>query len=524
MPDEVLRTAMQICLSETPTISTTDPRQHSGILDLPEELIDTIIRVVKNTAPVSDFWNCLKTCRKWHRIGLAIHGCLDFSVSATIESGARRHAIQQEEKSTSIEHLTDFSMNPPSQLFLCELRSLTVHVLHGRISSPFNPVSGRNFFESLSDSLKITRKLAMFSLKFADDGWDFPVRDVPAIPETQLAKLVSVLPSTVINLEIDTAGVDLPPSEELLRADQASHLCYQISRIFPRLQHFRLRVAHVCETILDLGPDLEPCFCTKAYCGVGLGKSSCPRICSWDLRRMTVWIPTGQDKENNSFVQASKRLTEHCASHAPFTILVNQQHTHTCVLSPGIAVCTNFTWSVTSNFCSNRTSGYSDHNHRSGSNVQNMPCRDHNFLLRSPRRYFLPNDDNPRTPFPYMAEWAVESQNRWTQDSHRGCRYPICDGSQPGDPFWKTTRDGRGLWACLFPKCQIRCQSFYALQGHQLYGHPEKPHDGMYHSYYPCPSVGCSRVGRWGFYRKKELEEHLLSHHLNPCTMDLPSD
>ncbi|ORY09004.1 hypothetical protein BCR34DRAFT_487985 [Clohesyomyces aquaticus] len=493
------------------------------IHDLPEELLDAILRNIRDTAPASDFWNCLKACRQWHRIGLAVHGHLDLSTSAIIESETRRHDLKAEVDNTLIPLKTEFMIHTPSSWFLSGLRCLTVHVLHSRIASPFEPV-GKGFFEQLCDTFKTTKRLSTFSLRFADDGWDFPVTDVPAILGTQLARLVSELPSTVVNLEIDTVGVDIPPSRELLEVNPTGHLCYQISQIFPRLQHLRLRVAHVCEILLDSGPLFEPCLCTRAYCGVSLGKASCPLAASWKMRRLTVWIPEGQDDSNNSFVRASKRLTEHCASHAPLAVLVHQRRTLTCTLDPGF-ICGNFTWSVESNFHNLRASGYTEHNQLSRWDAKRFSCRDHEILTRSPRRYFLLSDERtPRTPFPYMTEWVLESSSMWAQKGHQGCRYPIAKGNEPGHPYWEASYPEKGLWACLFPRCRTRCRSLHALQGHQMYMHPEKPYDECHHGFYPCPSVGCSRIGVAGFPGKEEVEEHVRRHHRNACTMQQDSD
>jgi len=133
------------------------------------------------------------------------------------------------------------------------LRSLTIHVLHARIQAPFIAVEGRDLFGSLADTLTLARRLTTFSLRFADQGWDFPHLDVPAVPSSQLSRIVEALLASVVNLEIDTFGTDVPPSESLLRGDMSKHFCHQTGKRIHQLRHLR----------------------------------------SWDMQYLTLWLPWG---------------------------------------------------------------------------------------------------------------------------------------------------------------------------------------------------------------------------------------
>ncbi|KAF2257895.1 hypothetical protein CC78DRAFT_549544 [Lojkania enalia] len=307
---------MELINNKVPAASLPAEKRQIQIHNLPEELLDVILQYVKTSASTGQFWDCFRTCRQWHRIGLGVHGNLELSMLAILESGTRRHKMMQEDPEMNIKIVTNFAIHLPSRLCLSVLRALTVYVMNARIASPFNP-NKKDFFGSLADTFKTTKKLSSFSLKFADDGWDFPFTDVPAISETQLARLVSALPSTVINLEIDTAGADLPRSEEMLKVNPDNYLCYLIGKIFPRLQHVRLRAAHVCQALLESGLNFDPSCCTKAYCGVRRHIQSCQITFSWALRTLSVWMPIKEDERSSSFIQAAKVLTEHCACHSP---------------------------------------------------------------------------------------------------------------------------------------------------------------------------------------------------------------
>lgn len=484
---------------EVPTLSspgtTKMKTREKHILELPEELTEMLLLQVKIAGPSKDFWNCLKTCRDWHRIGLGIHGELDHTVATIVESYQRRPGQPQEHVDSNFDHRTDFDLGGPSPLYISELRSLTVHVRHARIAAPFAPIPGRDLFESISDMFQGMRKLTTFSLKFACDGWDFPHGDVPAIPQSKLARLVANLPSTVVNLEIDTAGVDVPPGADLVASDER-HLCFQLGKAIGRLRHLRLRLGHVCGHILHAEqnpPIIGDTAVEHGVDGFVLPKTSTAR----SLETFTLWIPNTGDTEAIDLLWSGKRPMS--LKNALMTIIRQEPilTRPTAVdrhRSPGSLV-----WKAR-------------YSHRGESSIERsvqvhtvnkvhsamLPpnplrhCAEHDILTTTSRRQFqVGGDVYPKSDFPYIAEWILESRSRWAQAGHLGARYPAPEAERADKPFWRkptlwhpptlmeyieykdvSVKEGTGLWACLLPGCPARCESLNHLRGHQLYAHP----------------------------------------------------
>ena len=103
----------------------------------------------------------------------------------------------------------------------------------------------------LSKILKCMANLTTFSFKLAEEGWDVPNLDVPAIPQSSIAKMISCLLGKITNLEIDTARTDIPPDNLASTLNPTNHLCKQIGNLFPQLHYLRLRVNHLCPVLLD---------------------------------------------------------------------------------------------------------------------------------------------------------------------------------------------------------------------------------------------------------------------------------
>ncbi|KAF2005718.1 hypothetical protein P154DRAFT_483193 [Amniculicola lignicola CBS 123094] len=516
-----------------------DALHKTTVSDLPEEIVDGIFRILRDTVSPAEYWNYLKICRRFHRIGLGVHGRLDYAVSTIVESQTRRQELSEEKPATRISISTDYSLKPASQQFISQLRSLTIHVLHPRIATPFIRTPGLDLFEALSQTFLVTRKLSTFSLKFSDEGWDFPHLDVPAIPQSRLARLVAALPPTVLNLELDTAGTDIPPTTNLMKMNEESHFCYQVSKIFSRLKYLRLRVGHLCNNLLAPGaprrerPREMDCECCK-----GDTQLACLVSKTWNMRRLVLWLPWGQTLEDGS-ISDLHFLTKLNPNHGTLVTVVSQVDRayppRLGIDNPPRNVYCDFEWAAGGNYHTFshmpvendvvKVFGKSDRNHRAGIPIEPThtytPCAEHLAMCRTPqRRFSIGTYHYPETPYSAMAQWDLEKENRWAQDGHGGCRYPIAEGDQHDKHGLER---GAGLFACIFPKCQKRVESLTQLRGHLMYSHPENPHDDVYYRAHPCPSIGCARVGLWGFYRLKELEEHLLSHHLRPCPTD-PGD
>ncbi|KAF2686845.1 hypothetical protein K458DRAFT_416179 [Lentithecium fluviatile CBS 122367] len=163
-------------------------------------------------------------------------------------------------------------------------------------------------------------------------------------------------------------------------------------------------------------------------------------------------------------------------------------------------------------------------------------CYEHQLMTCSPQRVFeFDGRRDPTSPYSYMAEWALENSRRWSQRGHLGSRYPICEGDEPGKPFYRAAlfyadssppqyaprNNGYNVvgWACLFPGCEAICPRFLQLRGHHYGQHPAQPRSNRpFYGNYACPSAGCDRLGTRGFNSKGALETHLLGHHLRACT------
>jgi hypothetical protein len=310
------------------------------------------------------------------------------------------------------------------------------------------------------------------------------------------------------------------------------------------LRHLRLRVSHVCEEMLLHGPRPGPrlCHCENTCeCCSGDGKDACDRVRSWALRSLSVWVPQAVNKRSRRTKHAFDLLAKLPTKHGTYVNIISQQD-----LLPGSAEPANgflrpsFVWRSESNSTSpgGQPILIYGHNVQALGAVQRPDpclryCEEHRLMATYAGRMFEMGEDAfPKSPYPYMAEWALEGSGRWAQEGHGGRRYPAMEGDGEDKPFWKPSYNatspitGRtvngmanlGLWSCLFPNCRTRCASLQHLRGHQIYAHPSEPHCGPWLGLRPCPSVGCSRIGHRGFSRHEDLQLHILTHHLYPCT------
>lgn len=537
------------------------------IRELPEELVEHILRWVKDTASPTDFWSCLRTCHQWHRVGLGLYKGLGFAACATIESDTRRCDVKEETAGLKFHLRIDFDLKMPSQLYFSLLRSLTIHIRHQRIAIPFAPSRGCDLVRYLQEVFTTTGLLSTFSLRFAD-GWDFPNLDVrnaqvrtahetytdfipylqvPAIPQSLLARLVEVLPETVIHLELDTCGTDVPPSMDFTLKNKEEHLCYQISKILARLRRLRLRVGHICNALLAFQTDTQSCnhVASCEYC-IASEQATCALLRSWQMRSMTVWIPWGQPAEDNTFVQTSKALMNPSLRNLTVIVLVHQNdekhNGRTSIIEPSESVYTQFTYRPQSNVSTavRERLEYFKFNSVTGGTLKSETvaarqrlerlnnfdriCNEHDTLISTSVRLFnlspsfgpIP-EAGSTSPYPHMAEQTLESMVSWTQNMHLGYRFPISEGNECGKPFWKESK----IWACRVVCCKERCETLVHLRGHHMWAHPERLHEASWSGYEPCPSIGCDRVGMNAFESYREAEEHLLAHHLRPCTFHI---
>lgn len=280
------------------------------ITDLPEELLQSILLYVKETESSDAFWDCLNTCRQWHRVGLGLFKGLGFAASAIIESNYRRREIDGEGLNLNTHLRIEFDVTAPSPLYLSLLRSLTIHVQHYRISSQLTAPQHNTFIRSLNELFVQTSRLTTFSLRFSED-WDFPNLDVPAVPESVLVELIESLPETVTSLELDTSGTEVPTNTETATMNHEHHLCYQISKILRRLYHLRLRIGHICgalltaDTIIPVINHRDGCNDTGLFEDVSINL-----LRTWHMRTMIVWLPWGQILSNDRFTKTFSTLLD----------------------------------------------------------------------------------------------------------------------------------------------------------------------------------------------------------------------
>lgn len=486
------------------------------ISSLPEELIEQIFKDIRQHASSRDLWKCIMTCRRWYRIGLPLITSLSYSTTAIIESDFQRNTLEEEQIDTNIQVVAYFPWHSPSQAFLSELRCLTIHVLHKRIAGTSRPLN-IDFFNHLTYILQTTRKLTTFSLKFADDGWSFPYSDIPAVPQSRIARLISALPPTVRDLEIDTMGVDLPSGELIISTCPSDHLCYQLNNIFPKLHHIRLRVRHLCCAVFDfvdseLSTDLDkaPWF-TKKSCHV---------------RSMTFWQSPAKPQDFISFQNRYKDATSPQNPHFPHLTsrLMIRLHPFRGRNAPAAR---RGIWQAygeqSGHDIDRRTKNFSEgyyplmvEGEDNAAPLLGRQCEECARIETPFRRFLNFSADSMRNyNRPYMAEWHLEGDARWAQDGHRGPRYPNLEANHLGKAF--RAKENQTPYACLYPRCRFRCVDLERLLVHNQAMHPKFPNEDVVNGMTPCPSIGCDHVGLWGFCKKSELEQHLFEHHRGPC-------
>ncbi|KAH7092094.1 hypothetical protein FB567DRAFT_230461 [Paraphoma chrysanthemicola] len=510
------------------------------IARLPEELLEHILGLLEAETARDIWWKCLNTCRQWHRIGLGLYKGLGFATTAIIESDhLRRRDIQDEDPKSNYPLNIDFNFQPPSELYLSRLRSLTIHVRHQRTATPFRPRPGEDILTTLQSSFCFMPRLTTFSLKFSE-GWDFPNLDVPVIPQSLLANLVASLPTTVIDLDLDTAGTDLPPSPALIAHNPELHLCHKINKILTRLRHLRLRTSHICSTLLNFHPNTPPCpqSSTCSHC-TSNSPATCHLLRTWTMRTMTIWLPWGQTLASNSFAQSASALLNPTL-YNPTTILVIQQSDHmhpdrTSISTPNSSVYDSFTYTPHSNvsrairerldvFAFKRISGHSTLPRPTNSSSEMTASLAQKTTHNTPlRRFYFSHppslDTGSFTSHAFLAMHALEAGLAWTQRRRIGARFPIAESDQRGKMYWKSgdQEGGRNkgvLWYCEYPGCGER-RARVGLRGHVMYEHGEVGlgSDGRQGRKWGCVSVGCDRVGELGFMSEGDRDEHLRGHY-----------
>ncbi|KAJ8070644.1 hypothetical protein OCU04_001015 [Sclerotinia nivalis] len=144
--------------------------------------------------------------------------------------------------------LQDFVTQSPTP-DTSQTRSLTIAINANQLpqTTSINIESGnRNGTRQLWDQLQRFAELlpdfsnlATFSLNVVSKG-----KNGFWIPRPLIASLIIALPQTCVAVQIDTQGQDLAEPK-------SAHLCNAIRTILPRLQHLRLRLSTICNSLFQ---------------------------------------------------------------------------------------------------------------------------------------------------------------------------------------------------------------------------------------------------------------------------------
>lgn len=190
----------------------------SPISRLPEELLHSVLRHVRETSPHSTFLACLRCCKRWRNSGMPLECKAIVLTSANLSN-----------------FLNQFS---PAHYVL--IRSLTISVkLPRREYKDRRQAAFHVLLQNLAVAINKMTMLSTFS--FAVSRTASLTLDCK-LPSGILAALVQSLPPSCMDLELDTKGYDtLKP--------QSVHLCDHLRELLPRLRTFRIRLAYVCPLI-----------------------------------------------------------------------------------------------------------------------------------------------------------------------------------------------------------------------------------------------------------------------------------
>lgn len=190
----------------------------SPISQLPEELLHSVIRHVRDTSTRSTFLACLQCCKRWRDSGMPL------LCKAIVLTNA---------------NLSIF-LNQFSSTHCVLVSSLTVSLrLPKRGYKDREEAAFHALLQNLAAMINKMTILSRFS--FAIDRIASPTRDCK-LPSGILAALVQSLPPSCVDLELDTKGYDtLKP--------RSVHLCDELRAVLPRLRTFHIRLAYVCPAL-----------------------------------------------------------------------------------------------------------------------------------------------------------------------------------------------------------------------------------------------------------------------------------
>lgn len=197
---------------------------------LPVEVLHTILEYAKIPWPTGSrthFFSCLLCCRLWYDISLPL-----MYKGIYLRVGDLHR------------FLTKFS---PRKLAMVKFLTISATVSRNEITW-----YGRFFLGGLlrkiSTLLPKMINLSTLSFTYNDSMPEHP--RLIFMCRSAITELVKNLPTSCVNLEIDTHGLDKYDTTE-------THLCDALRDVLPRLQHLRLRLANLCPGIFAPGFNLD---------------------------------------------------------------------------------------------------------------------------------------------------------------------------------------------------------------------------------------------------------------------------
>jgi len=237
-------------------LTTSEPlaKQESsphGFHDLAPELLSGILQLVRYSASKRKFTSCLLVCRRWSEIGLPFVWssiCLDNDSLEVFVESARKDSRGCE----LVRSLT---------LQLSTIWPTTEEFREWRFEKPPSDTAGANpktyrqwnNLNTLADIVRANMTgLVSFSLciyKFPPGGGTGDHWSVPLgawMKTGTIASLLDALPSSCMDLELDTRGREDDRVCEFYPVYGSTHLCSIVRSLLPRLRHLRLRLGTLC--------------------------------------------------------------------------------------------------------------------------------------------------------------------------------------------------------------------------------------------------------------------------------------
>jgi hypothetical protein len=204
-------------------------------ISLPDDIIIAITTQLKRTSPTNgDLFSVLLVSKQWYQTTIPIlYGNIALTGSTVGKFGNCFNAAK----------------------YNFHIRSLTLHIeADNETESTYVMVPDANTEPEIPLQERIVRivkllpgmqRLSSFSLTLEREEYRRVHRAV-------IVELIQELPETVTSLEIDTRGLDQREPH------QNTHVCDALRKVFPRMQHLRIRLASMCCAMFGTSPDSQP--------------------------------------------------------------------------------------------------------------------------------------------------------------------------------------------------------------------------------------------------------------------------